>query len=79
MEIYICVRTTARIRQDADKEHEKQDPKPRWQTNLCMLVYRFSCLCGCLYIDLRVSMRERINAWVTDPRAQPLNSDLVQS
>ena len=27
VEIYICARTTARIRQDADKEHKKQDPK----------------------------------------------------
>ena len=28
---------------------------------------------------LRISVRERINEWVTDPRAQPLNTDLIQS
>ena len=39
-----CTRTTTRIRRHADTEHEKKDPKPRRQTNLCMLVYWFCCL-----------------------------------
>ena len=43
--------TTTRIRRHADYDHKNQDPKPRWQTNLCMLVYCFGCLC------LRVSLR----------------------
>ena len=44
--MYIYARTTTtRIRQDADQEHKKQDPKPRRQTNLYILVYRFSFLC----------------------------------
>ena len=28
---------------------------------------------------LRISVRERIDEWVTDPRAQPLNTDIIQS
>ena len=59
----------------------------RRQTNLRMLVYYFSCLCLCLClclsthlcVYLRITVRECINAWVTDPRAQSLNSDLMQS
>ena len=39
-----CARTTsARMPRHADKENKKQDPKPRRQTNLCMLAYCFSC------------------------------------
>ena len=37
------------------------------------------CVCVRARVYLRISVRERINAWVTDPRAQPLNGDLIQS
>ena len=49
------------------------------------------CICACWYITLvvcvcvracaylHISVREGINTWGTDPRAQPLNSDLMQS
>ena len=79
----ICARTTTtKIGRNADKQHKKQDPHPRWQKILRMMVHRFCCLCLYVYVRvcvyLRVSVRERINAWITDPRAQPLNSDLTQ-
>ena len=35
------------------------------------------CVCACVY--LRISVRKGINAWVTDPRAQPLYSDLIRT
>ena len=45
LEILFCARTTAtRFRRHAAKEHKKPDPKPRRQTNLCMLAYCFGCL-----------------------------------
>ena len=57
---------TTRIRQHADNDHHKQYPKPRRQTNLRRLVYCFRCLC----------LRD-CAIWVTDPRAQPLDSDMI--
>ena len=51
-----CARTTsARMRRHADKENKKQDPKPRRQTNLCMLAYCFSSLCLRTCLCLQVS------------------------
>ena len=32
-----------------------------------------------VFVYLRFSVRERVNAWVNNPRAQPLYSDLIQS
>ena len=44
----IYARTTAtRIWRHADKEHKKQDPKPRRQINLCTLVCCFTVTCSC--------------------------------
>ena len=37
------------------------------------------CACVCVGFDLRISVRERINAWVTDPHVQPFYSDSIQS
>ena len=43
---HFCALTiTTRIRRHVEKEYKNQDPKPRRQTNLCMLVYCFRCLC----------------------------------
>ena len=52
--------TTTRIRRHADKEHSKQDPKLRRQTNLRMLAYYFTvvaCVCARVCVYLRVSVR----------------------
>ena len=43
----------------------------------CIALVVSVCVRVCFY--LRIAVHERINAWVTDPRAQPLNSDLMQS
>ena len=40
---------------------------------VCVCVSVSVCVC------VRVSVRECINVWITDPRAQPLHSDLIQS
>ena len=45
----------------------------------CWRIGLVVCVSVCVCAYLRISLRERINAWVTDPRAQPLNSDLMQS
>ena len=37
------------------------------------------CVCVCLCVYLCISVREGINAWVTDPRVQLLDSDRIQS
>ena len=49
-DLHFCARTTARIRQHADKQHKEQDPKIRRQTNLYRYMYvlmkRSACICG---------------------------------
>ena len=37
------------------------------------------CVCARVRVYLRISMREGVNEWVTDPRVQPFNGDLMQS
>ena len=51
--------TTTRIRRHADYDHKNQDPKPRWQTNLRMLVYyfRYLCLRECLCLSTYLCAR----------------------
>ena len=70
--------TTTKIRRHADKEYKKQYPKPRRQTNLCTLVHCFSYISAfaCVSMSIYVSLYA---AWVTDPCAQPLKTDLIQS
>ena len=46
---------------------------------ICWCIVLVVCVCVRACVYLRISMREGINAWVTDPRAQPLNSNIIQS
>ena len=66
----ICARTTTtKIRRHADKEHKKQDPKPRRQMNLCMLcIALIVCASVSIHVYLRICVCEGINAWVTGVR-----------
>ena len=55
--MYICARTTARIRRDADQEHEGQDPEMRSHINLRILMHCFASslylrVCDCAYLCL---------------------------
>ena len=71
--VYICACTIARIRQDADKEHSKQDPKIPGQPSLCMSVdsIAFACVvCSCGY--LLVTVFNCVCARFPDPRASAL-------
>ena len=58
--VYICaLTTTARIRRHADKDHKKQAPKSRRQTNLCMLVHCF--FSRLLPVSICVSLCARVS------------------
>ena len=46
--------------------------------NVRVLLYLVVCICV-VYAYLRICAREVLNAWVTDPRVQPLKSDFIQS
>ena len=46
---------------------------------VCWCVALVVCVCVSVCVCVRVSVRECINAWITDPRAQQLNSDRIQS
>ena len=49
------------------------------QIYACSCIAFVCCARWRAFAYLRISVRERINEWVTDPRAQPLNSIFIQS
>ena len=63
----IFVRTIARMREHADKEHSEHDPKIPRQTSLCMLVNCsdfLGALCSCVYLLQTVRVRACVRVCV---------------
>ena len=58
------------------KRIQSRDGK-RICTCKCIALVVSACVRVCFY--LRIAVHERINAWVTDPRAQPVKSNPIQS
>ena len=44
----------------------------------CWCIALGVCVCVSAYVYLHISVRECINEYVTNPRAKPINSDLIQ-